>query len=256
MSLLTRKKNPAKPQGKPKIPNDLQSQRREMPDVSFQMMTVRYMREQRSRIATYVVIGVLLLVATVIGGRWMQLKGSLADKQGEQVLLDQQITQLNDQIVSLANTAGYAPEEVQQMVSRHAGAFRKATADEINYERILDDLHAVDFTDAHFTNVELRPDGQGGYTIDVSGSATDLFSGVAWYTRFQQLPYVTDVAEWPTVSGGGNSGSVSWSVSGVLTSDVHLDRAKLLGIDLSVVPSATPTDVTPDAVPADEGASK
>lgn len=261
MALLRRNKDPqtelpeAPIQVETPVSDSVVADVQQVPEVSFNLMTVRYIVQRRRNIVSLITLGLVAVAILLAIGQWLRLNNEALDLEDQISAVEAQISTLNQQITELSDTAGLTPDQVAQALNDRAAAFRAAVSGELDYIRLFNDLRALDNQTAWVTQITFsRPeDGGTDTTLALAGKAVNHDDAILWNSSLAQIPYLSAIPRLPAMSGtpGDPGGGLAWSIPSVTANgDVVLDRAALH--ELSDLPNATaPAPV--DTEQSDEG---
>lgn len=213
-----------------------------IPGASYNMMTIRYVVEQRRSVVALVIAGAAAAALILMVGSWLSTRGSISDVQGEKLVLEQEMATLSEQITAMADTGGMTPERVYAMRDERIRAFVAAVSGELDYQTIIEKLAAFNTSRAWLTSYKFSSDG-GQVTVSASGQAvapdavTDFYDAV----RAGLAGEATVTETWPPVGFSGTADTPgSFPATITFTSRMTTDRFSPLGLDPETIGRIAP----------------
>lgn len=227
----------------------------QLPDTSFNVMSVRFTARKNANIALFVMLGLVALGVLFLGTTYLDTLASQDDAVNAAAAADREAAQLRTEIAETVQAGGLDPDQINKFLIQRHSAFLTATQNKLDYGRVLRDVAAVPVDGVELQQITLTQ----GEAPEVSVSArTNAYATAArWHQAYGELfSYVEPVDASLGVSGTetGEGADISFSTGATFTAEAFLNRALQYGIVLAEEAEAGKENpqVSED-VPAEDG---
>lgn len=202
----------------------------QLPDTSFNVMSVRFTARKNANIALFVMLGLVALGILFLGTTYLDTRSSQQEAIEAADAARIEADRLSAEIAAKVQTGGLGPDKLNELIVQRHSAFLTATQNKLDYGRVLADLASVPIEDVILQQISLT---QGeSPEITVSARTNAYATAALWHQYYGELfPYVEPIDEKLSVSGTETGGyEISFTSGARLTADAFLDRALQYGI--------------------------